>query len=97
MTINEMTPMQKKWFSLGAALVIVTLASVLLACGEKRAEEAAARQKATDEAASRFMKQGNGKVRDWNASGSVGSGTTKDAKPAPASGNSTERANNAQK
>jgi hypothetical protein len=64
-----MTFNQKKFFSLFLAVVIVALGSMLTGCGkpvaEKAVEQQAAQQKATDEAAAIFMKQGNGTVRKW--------------------------------
>ena len=60
---------QKKFFSLFLAVAIVALASMLTGCGKSEAEKAveqqAAQQKATNEAAAIFMKQGNGTVRKW--------------------------------
>jgi hypothetical protein len=62
---NQISHPQKKWFSLGVAVVLVCLASMLAGSGNKEAEQAAARQKAIDEAAAVFLKQGSGKVRQW--------------------------------
>lgn len=60
---------QKKFFSLFLAIVIVSLASMLHACGkseaERTVEQHAAQQNATNQATASFMKQGNGKVRQW--------------------------------
>jgi len=52
-----------------AALLLAVLAAGLAGCGEKAAEEAAARKQAEEEAAKVVMKQGNGKVRKWGESG----------------------------
>lgn len=65
MSINQMSHSQKKWFSLIVAVILVSLASMLTGCGNKEAEQAAAQQKATNEAASVFLKQGDGKIREW--------------------------------
>lgn len=65
MSINRMSHAQKKWFSLVVAVILVSLASMLTGCGYKEAEQAAARQKATNDAAKVFMKQGDGKIRSW--------------------------------
>lgn len=65
MSINQMSHSQKKWFSLVVAVILVSLASMLTGCGNKEAEQAAAQQKATNEAASVFLKQGDGKIRKW--------------------------------
>ena len=54
-----------------AALVLVALAASLTGCGNKEAEENAAREKAKQEALNQFMHQGNGKVRKWGESGFV--------------------------
>jgi len=67
--IRNMTLNQKKLFSLFLAVVIVALASMLTGWGKSEAEKAvekqAAQQKATNEAAAIFLKQGNGTVRNW--------------------------------
>lgn len=67
--IRNLSFNQKKYFSLLGAIVIVSLASMLTNCdkseAEKAAEQQTAQQKATNEAAAIFMKQGNGKVRRW--------------------------------
>jgi uncharacterized lipoprotein YehR (DUF1307 family) len=62
---NQMSHSQKKCFSLAVAVVLVCLASMLVGCGNREAEQAAARQNARDEAAAVFLKQGSGKVRQW--------------------------------
>ncbi|MES2758094.1 MAG: hypothetical protein V4693_12030 [Pseudomonadota bacterium] len=61
--IIQMTHSQKKWFSLTIAVAVVGLALMLTGSGNKEAEQATASQKATNEAAAVFMRQGNGHVR----------------------------------
>jgi uncharacterized lipoprotein YehR (DUF1307 family) len=78
---NQMSHSQKKWFSLAVAVVLVCLTSMLTGCGNKEAEQAAATQKARDEAAAVFLKQGSGKVRQWGQKPvSEPAGGTNDAK-----------------
>lgn len=64
-TVYNFSANQKKWFSFVVAIVAVALASMLTGCGNKEVEQAAARQKATNDAAQIFLKQGNGHVRKW--------------------------------
>lgn len=65
MSIKQMSHSQKKWSSFLVAVVCVSVLSMLTGCGNKEAEQAAAQQKATNEAAAVFMKQGDGKIRQW--------------------------------
>jgi hypothetical protein len=85
--ISQMSHSQKKWFSLAVAVAVVGLASMLTGCGNRDAERAAVQQKATNEAAAAFMKQGNGHVRK------LGGGT----QPAAGVSNATVGANDAKK
>ena len=55
--LNQMSHDQKRWFSLGVALILFTLVSLLTGCGDKAAEDAAARQKTQDEAMQQMLKQ----------------------------------------
>lgn len=64
MSINKMSHAQKKWFSLFIAVILVSLVSVLIDRSNREAEQAV-HQKATNEAASLFLKQGEGKIRKW--------------------------------
>ena len=57
--IKQMSHDQKRWFSLGVALILFTLVSLLTGCGDKAAEDAAARQKTQDEAMQQMLKQGD--------------------------------------
>lgn len=65
---NKLSYAQKKWLSLTVAIILVCFASLLTGCGNKEAEEALAQQKAANEAAAIFLKQGDGKVRQWEHS-----------------------------
>ncbi|MFZ3288968.1 MAG: hypothetical protein WA191_19265 [Telluria sp.] len=62
---NQLSHSQKKWYSLAVAVILACLASMLTGCGNREAEQAATQQKARDEAAAVFLKQGSGKVRQW--------------------------------
>ncbi len=55
--IKQMTHDQKRWFSLGVALILFTLFSLLTGCSDKTAEESVARQKAQDAAMQQMLKQ----------------------------------------
>ncbi|MDR3371765.1 hypothetical protein [Rhodoferax sp.] len=55
--IKQMSHDQKRWFSLGVALILFTLFSLLTGCSDKVAEESAARQKAQDAAMQQMLKQ----------------------------------------
>lgn len=55
--IKQMSHDQKRWFSLGVALILFALFSFLTACSDKAAEESAARQKAQDAAMQQMLKQ----------------------------------------
>lgn len=70
-----------------AGLVLVALAASLTGCGNKEAEEAAARKQAEQEAAKIVLKQGNGKVRKWGESGFVDVSKVPSSGPAGASQN----------
>lgn len=65
MNINQMSHAQKKWFSLAVAVALTCLASTLTSCDNKEAKQAAAQQKASNEAAAVFLKQGDGRIRQW--------------------------------
>jgi len=55
--IKQMSHDQKRWFSLGVALILFTLVSLLTGCDNKAAEDAAARQKAQYAAMQQMLKQ----------------------------------------
>lgn len=55
--IKQMSHDQKRWFSLGVSLILFTLFSLLTGCGDKAAEESAARHKAQDAAMQQMLKQ----------------------------------------
>ena len=55
--IKQMSHDQKRWFSLGVALILFALFSLLTGCSDKAAEESAARQKAQDAAMQQMLKQ----------------------------------------
>lgn len=55
--IKQMTHDQKRWFSLGVALILFALFSLLTGCSDKAEEETAARQKAQDDAVQQMLKQ----------------------------------------
>lgn len=65
MSINQMSHSQKKWFSLIVAVILVSLVWMLTGRTNKDAEQTAAQQRASNEAASVFLKQGDGKIRKW--------------------------------
>jgi hypothetical protein len=67
MLINQMSHTQKKWFSLAVAVAVVWLTSMLTSCDNRQAKQAAAQQKASNEAAAVFLKQGDGKIRQWGS------------------------------
>ncbi|NVM76080.1 major membrane immunogen (membrane-anchored lipoprotein) [Duganella sp. SG902] len=54
-----MTFNQKKFLSLGLAIAIVSLASMLTGCGKSDAEKVAEQQAATNKATHEMMKQGD--------------------------------------
>lgn len=66
-----MTFNQKKFFSLGLAVVIVCLASMLTGCGKSDAEKVAEQQAAANKATHEMMKQGDGQkaIRKLGTSG----------------------------
>ena len=78
--IKQMSHDQKRWFSLGVALILFDLFSLLTGCSDKAAEESAARQKAQDAAMQQMLKQsgaastpdGNHTVRKAGESGMKG-------------------------
>ena len=55
--IKQMSHDQKRWFSLGVALILFTLFSLLTGCSDKAADDAAARQKVQDAAMQQMLKQ----------------------------------------
>ena len=55
--IKQMSHDQKRWFSLGVALILFTLLSLLAGCSDKAKEEAEARQKTQDVAIQQMLKQ----------------------------------------
>ena len=55
--LKQMSHDQKRWFSLGVALILFTLFSFLTGCSDKAADDAAARQKAQDAAIQKMLKQ----------------------------------------
>jgi monomeric isocitrate dehydrogenase len=55
--VRQMTHNQKRWFSLGVALMLFASFSHLTGCSDKAAEEVAARQKAQDDAMQQLLKQ----------------------------------------
>jgi hypothetical protein len=55
--IKQMSHDQKRWFSLGVALILFALFSFLTGCSDKAAQDAAARQKAQDAAMQQMLKQ----------------------------------------
>ncbi|AKU20773.1 hypothetical protein [Massilia sp. NR 4-1] len=65
MSINQMSHSQKKWFSLVVAVILVSLVCMLAGRNNKEAEQATAQQKVINEAATVFLKQGDGKIRKW--------------------------------
>lgn len=67
MLINQMSHAQKKWFSLAVAVAVVCLTSMLTNCDNRQAKQAASQQKASNEAAAVFLKQGDGKIRQWGS------------------------------
>ena len=77
---KQMSHDQKRWFSLGVALILFALFSLLTGCSDKAAEESAARQKAQDAAMQQMLKQsgaastpdGNHTVRKAGESGMKG-------------------------
>ena len=66
-----MTFNQKKFFSLGLAIAIVSLVSMLIGSGKSDAEQVAEQQAAANKATHEMMKQGDGHeaVRKPGASG----------------------------
>jgi predicted small lipoprotein YifL len=70
-------------------LAVIAVIACLAGCGDKEAEEAAARKRAEEEAAKIVMKQGNGKVRKWGESGFAD--VSKVVPPVPASGVSSDK------
>jgi len=55
--IKQMSHDQKRWFSLGVALILFALFSFLTGCSDKAAQDAEARQKAQDQAMQQMLKQ----------------------------------------
>lgn len=64
MSIKQLSSAQKKWVSLAAAIMLVCLGSMLTGCSNQEKEQAA-QKKTNEEAAAVFLKQGDGKIRQW--------------------------------